>query len=155
MIFPPLNERIYPPFSLRFNSSAKGSMPAVGRPDASTTVCPCSCISISAFFVSGVIFFSEFVNVPSRSSTNTFLSIFQFLFVSFKIFVRFIGQFYFQNPLSNLSDSSSPCTNSLRKLTVVKICIESVLCQQTFMAALLNNISILHDKNDIGIFDRR
>ena len=97
----------------------------MGRPDARTTVCPFSCISISAAFVSGVIFFSELVNVPSKSSTNTFLSI------------SIPGSFL-----------------TLRKLAVIQVCIESVLCKQAFMAALLNNVTILHHQNNIGIFDR-
>lgn len=41
----------------------------------------------------------------------------------------------------------------LFKLTVIQIRIEALPCQQLFMISLLNDISVLHDQNQIGIPD--
>lgn len=39
------------------------------------------------------------------------------------------------------------------KLTVIQIRIEALPCQQLFMISLLNDISVLHDQNQISIPD--
>ena len=40
------------------------------------------------------------------------------------------------------------------KLRIVKVCIEPILRKQFFMVALLDDISVLHDKNQIRITNR-
>lgn len=41
------------------------------------------------------------------------------------------------------------------KLRIIQLCIKSVLCKKLIMCTLLDNVSILHDKNHIGILDSR
>ena len=41
----------------------------------------------------------------------------------------------------------------LIKLAVVKICVEAFLCKQLFMAALLDNVTILHNQDQICVPD--
>ena len=43
--------------------------------------------------------------------------------------------------------------NYILKLRIVKVCIEPILRKQFFMVALLDDISVLHDKNQIRITD--
>ena len=45
------------------------------------------------------------------------------------------------------------CSLRLIKLAVVKICVEAFLCKQLFMAALLDNVTILHNQDQICIPD--
>ena len=45
--------------------------------------------------------------------------------------------------------------HDILKLRIVKVCIEPILRKQLFMVALLDDISVLHDKNQIRIANRR
>ena len=77
-----------PPFWSSPSSFASGRIPAVGRPDASTTVTPFSMAASSAARVRGVTFFSSLVRVPSRSSASTRMF---FCSISFLTFGRRTG----------------------------------------------------------------
>ena len=44
---------------------------------------------------------------------------------------------------------------SLRKLAVVELRIESVLCEQLLVRALLGDLAVLHDENAVGVADGR
>ena len=44
--------------------------------------------------------------------------------------------------------------HDILKLRIVKVCIEPILRKQLFMVALLDDISVLHDKNQIRITNR-
>ena len=45
------------------------------------------------------------------------------------------------------------CTRLL-KLALIQICIKSAQCDQFIMRALFDDIAVLHDKDQVRIFDR-
>ena len=61
------------------------------------------------------------------------------------------GQFF----QTALASKNNICLVDLFELAVVQLCIESVLCQQFFVVALLYNIAVFHNEDQIGILDRR
>ena len=55
------------------------------------------------------------------------------------------GQFF----QTALASKNNICLVDLFELAVVQLCIESVLCQQFFVVALLNDIAVFHDKDQV------
>ena len=50
----------------------------------------------------------------------------------------------------------SRCRNYLmRELTVVKLCVESLLRQQSLMGAFFHDVSVPHDQDQIRFLDGR
>ena len=48
-----------------------------------------------------------------------------------------------------------PVLSLFFKLRVIQLCVKSVLCKKLIVCTLLDNVSVLHDKNHIGILDSR